>query len=232
VIDVDVKVQGDLNDTSFNPGEIIVGELTGLVLKVVKTPFKLLGGLVGIKGDDLSVVTFEAGSDSLRSPEVAKLKGLETAMVERPEVKIEIEGRAFRAQDTRGLQSAWLEGKLLALWQADRRYQDYLEKHPEDDRARSSVPLSERERLVRELYEREVGSKPPGDDLDAARRALRESHPVEDDELMELARRRAEGVRAQLLASGQVSEERVTVEDVKVEAGKDQAIRVQLKIRD
>ncbi len=223
-IDLNVDVHGNLGDTGFDVGKIILGELTRLAVKVVTLPFNLLGKLVGIEGDALGWVSFRAGSDSLSSPEVAKLEKLETSLLERPEVRLAIEGRAFRSQDTFAMQDAWLESRLLAVWREDGATDV-------DAGDQVHIPLEERDGLILEVYRREIGSG-AGDLTPAeAREQLRATFVVTDEDLKALAQRRAGHILDKLLLSGRLDGERVRLGDTSVKAEDDLPVQSVFKIQ-
>ena len=223
-IDLNVAVHGNLGDTNFNVGKIILGELTGLAVKVVTLPFNLLGKVVGIEGDALGWVSFRAGDDSLSSPELAKLEMLETSLLERPEVRLEIEGRAFRNQDTYALQDTWLESRLLAVWLEDGVTSTA-------DSSSVHIPLEERDRLIMEVYRREIGPGPGDLSPDAAREQLHATFTVTDEDLQTLAQRRAQHILDKLLLSGRLDGERVRMGDPSVKTADDQSVQCVFKIR-
>ncbi len=51
-IDVDLPVEGDVNDPKFRIGGVIVKALVNLLTKIVTAPFALLGKLVGFGGGE------------------------------------------------------------------------------------------------------------------------------------------------------------------------------------
>ncbi|MCD4804949.1 MAG: DUF748 domain-containing protein, partial [Desulfobacterales bacterium] len=55
-IDIDLPVQGDLNDPEFSYGRIVVNALVNLITKIVSSPFDMLAGLIGGDGEGLSFV--------------------------------------------------------------------------------------------------------------------------------------------------------------------------------
>lgn len=64
-IDIQLPVQGDLNNPEFSVMPIVWQTLRNLVLRAAQAPFKFIAGLVGGSDVDLSQVQFAAGSDEL-----------------------------------------------------------------------------------------------------------------------------------------------------------------------
>jgi hypothetical protein len=77
---------------------IVWQTLRNLVLRAAQAPFKFIGGLVSGGGsEDLGNVSFAAGSSELSSDAQASLDKLASALKERPELRLEIEGTAAQA---------------------------------------------------------------------------------------------------------------------------------------
>ncbi len=92
VIDIDLPVEGDVNDPEFKIGGVIWQAFTGIITKIVSAPFKLLGNLVGIDSEDFGQFEFLAGRADLTPPELEKIVKLQEALQQRPELKVEISG--------------------------------------------------------------------------------------------------------------------------------------------
>ena len=116
VIEIDVPVSGDLNDPEFSFGRVIGRALFNIVTKLVTSPFSILGGLVpGGAEMDLSQVAFVPGSASLDDRGLEVLKILATALMERPNLNLEIVGRAGGAEEIVRLKQLKLENALREL---------------------------------------------------------------------------------------------------------------------
>lgn len=110
-IDLSVDVSGDVNDPSFNVGEIVLKSLSNIIVKAVTSPFTLLASLVDTT-DDLDKVIFENGSNQLAKTEQSKLDSLAKALAQRPEIKLNIKGSYDANLDKKALQSSVLNSKL------------------------------------------------------------------------------------------------------------------------
>src|SRR5690606_5333909 len=64
-IDIELPVQGNLNDPQFSVMPIVWQTLRNLVLRAAQAPFNFIAGLVGGSDADLSQVRFAAGSSEL-----------------------------------------------------------------------------------------------------------------------------------------------------------------------
>jgi uncharacterized protein involved in outer membrane biogenesis len=114
VIDVDLPVEGDVNDPEFKIGGVVWKAIAGLITKVVSAPFRLLGNLIGIESEDLGTFQFLAGRTDLTPPELEKIGQLRQALEQRPELIVEISGVYDTDIDTPVLQYFELRNELLA----------------------------------------------------------------------------------------------------------------------
>ncbi len=113
VITLDLPVSGSIDDPTFKIGPIIWKLVVGLITKIVTAPFALLGSLFG-GGPQLAYIDFPAGSAMLTDTEAKKLPQLAKALVERPQVKLDIPLHTISASDDEALEKAALEQALAA----------------------------------------------------------------------------------------------------------------------
>jgi hypothetical protein len=92
-IDVAVSVQGNVDNPKFKYGHVIRQALINLITKIVTSPFRALGGLMGGKGEKMDAISFYPGSDRLLPPELKKLKTVVEALKKRPRLKLVVQGR-------------------------------------------------------------------------------------------------------------------------------------------
>jgi len=99
VIDMELPVQGNLDDPEFTYGSAVLKALMNLITKTAASPFSALGKLVGGSGEELSHVDFEFGRAVILNDQAEKLKKLALALKERPKLRLEIKGAADRLRD-------------------------------------------------------------------------------------------------------------------------------------
>src|SRR5690606_30788172 len=73
---LDIGVKGNANDPSFEIGKVIKQAVRNRLVKIVQSPFKLLGKLVGSK-EDLGYLPFNSGSSQLLTTATRKLNSLQ-----------------------------------------------------------------------------------------------------------------------------------------------------------
>lgn len=110
-LELDIPITGDLDDPEFGVGRVIGRALLNILEKVATSPFALLGAIVGGGDDQLSELAFGPGSAELTPTEVAKLEKVAKALLDRPALRVSIEGSADPLADAEALGRA----KLAAL---------------------------------------------------------------------------------------------------------------------
>ncbi len=103
-IDIDLPVSGDMNNPDFSYGSIVWKAIGNMITGIVTAPFKFLGSILGIKGEDLKAIDFEHGSYKIISSEFEKFENLDKIMTKRPNIKLEIIGGYNKTIDTQELQ--------------------------------------------------------------------------------------------------------------------------------
>ncbi len=229
VIDLDIPVEGDLNDPEFSLFPIILKVIVNLFVKIITSPFALIGALFG--GDaELSYVSFEAGLDSLAAPERAKLDSLSHALRERPGLTVNIRGVAGTPdrdlmarkevyERIRGVGGSM--DTVLTPRDRDRVLVLYAEQFGEDPMA---------------LVPAQTGGGESGSATDqkahaasAAVRRMTERTRVSDEALRLLAQRRAAHIKDQFVLRGGIEDARLFLQDVSLNAPAD-GTRVRLEL--
>jgi beta-glucosidase-like glycosyl hydrolase len=232
-IDVALPVSGNVDNPEFKYGRVIWKALVNMITKIVTAPFRALGGLFGGKGEQMDAISFEPGSDSLLPPEMEKLKKVIEALEKRPQLKIVVQGRydiktdgkALRAERVKRALAEEMKMKLppdekpgpVAFNTA--KTQRALEKLLEMRAGDQAIDDFETR------YEKETGKKVKRvkpylavfgwESSDTAfYQAMFEElvklEPLPDNDLQDLAQRRAEAIVNELKAAGGLDPSRVT----------------------
>lgn len=202
--DLSVPAYGELDDPKFRIGKVVLAALGNLITRAATSPFALLGG--GDNADAAGQVRYAAGSSTPGAGEADKLAKLAPALLERPQLVVQITGAASAVSDRAALQRAELELRLK---------QEYLASPFRRGQTVDQVVLSadQRQELLATLYQRSTGQRladlavpgaPPGGPAaaEAASAALLATISIDDGALRELARARAQQVKDRLLAAG------------------------------
>ncbi|HSB36770.1 MAG TPA: DUF748 domain-containing protein, partial [Thermoanaerobaculia bacterium] len=215
LIDVDLPIEGSLDDPKFRLGKLIWHVIGNLIGKAATAPFALLGkALGGGKGEEFSSVDFAAGHDALDDAARKKLDALAKALNDRPALKLKATGRFSGEEDLEGLRRLRLERKIKAQKLAD------LVERGEAPASVDAVVIDEKEyaTYLRKAYKKEKFKKPGGflgipKDIPAPEMEslmLANLTPTTDD-LRQLALARANAVKEYLTGPGKVEAGRVFI---------------------
>ena len=111
VIDLGVEVSGDVNDPEFSLGAVIWSTISNIITKAVTAPFSFIAGLAG-SDEELNVIAFDFGTNTLTMEEQEKLKTLGSALETRPKLKLTVDGAVNAPEDSKALALAQFNEKL------------------------------------------------------------------------------------------------------------------------
>ncbi len=98
-IDLGLPVSGSLDDPQFSYGALIWKAIGTVLTKIVTAPFRAIGALLGVSGEKLEGIAFDAGSDRLLPPEREKLQQIAQLLAKRPQLKLSVPGHYSEAAD-------------------------------------------------------------------------------------------------------------------------------------
>jgi uncharacterized protein involved in outer membrane biogenesis/outer membrane protein OmpA-like peptidoglycan-associated protein len=219
-IDIQLPVEGDLNNPQFSVMPIVWQTLRNLVVRAVQAPFNFIAGLAGGSGGpDLSNVTFAAGSSELDATAQGNLDKLAEALKQRPALKLEVEGVAAAASD----------GPLLADKRLKQEYQknyySMLQRRGDkvpSDASQLEVPEDLQPILLEGVYRARLKKQPPAewqqlskDERSAKmRQAVLDSWSDSQLLLRKLGQERATQIKDYLVAKGGLGDDRIYLIDV------------------
>jgi uncharacterized protein involved in outer membrane biogenesis len=226
VIDVNLPISGSLDSPEFSVGGIILRIIINIITRAVTSPFALLGAAFGGgSGGELSYIEFDYGRSNLSQSAEAKIKSIATAMNNRPALKLDISGRVDPVNDLEGLKQTSIERKVKAQKMKDLVRQGAAPKSVDD----VQVDKAEYERYLKAAYGDESFAKPRNviglaKDLPVAEMEslMLKNAQATDDDLRNLANRRAQTVQNRLLATEQVSADRLSIVGAKPVSSEDQ----------
>ncbi|WP_291994773.1 DUF748 domain-containing protein [Candidatus Accumulibacter sp. ACC003] len=216
-IDINLPVAGSLDDPEFSIGGLLGNLIGNLLVKVVTSPFALLGSLFG-GGEELSNVEFDFGQSTITPAAQKRLETLAKALLDRPALKLAVGGHADPEADPEGLKRARLNRKLQELKAAGGKKRDGKDPLA----ATVDIGADEYPVLLEKVYRAEDFEKPrnmvglvktlPADEME---KLILANSVVDDSDLRALAEQRAQVVRDWLLAQ-QVPAERVFLRPAKI----------------
>lgn len=214
-ISIELPVTGDLNNPQFSVMPIVWQTLRNLVLRAAQAPFKFIGGLIAGGGsEDLGTVAFAPGSSELTGDAQSSLDKLASALKERPELRLEIEGTSAQSSD----------GPLIAQQRLDREYQatwyKILQRRGDKVPANASMLVvddSDKPAMLEGIYRTRLKQQPPaeweqlGRDERTAklREAVIKSWAESAALLRTLGQERASSIKDYLVDKGKLEDDRV-----------------------
>ncbi len=225
-IDLDLPVSGSLDDPQFRVGPIVWKMFVNLLGKVATAPFALLGSLFG-SGEESRFVEFAPGSADLDAAMRERLAGVRQALVDRPELRLELPLATDAARDGEVLRDrAWQRelGEIAPpALRADRgRYLKLLTTRYAAGGADPAPLLASLEAADRDaLRELSIAT------LEAR---LRAAVPITAADLETLARARATAVQDALLQSGEIDPVRVFITQPAPATTAGDAVRLELAL--
>lgn len=213
-ISLGLPVSGSLDDPQFSYGALVWKALANVLGKVVTSPFRALGAMLGIDGDKLDKLAFDAGSAELQPPEREKLNHVATLLAKRPTLSLQVRGD-YNPQADREAIREWRLRRAVAQ-QTGRT----LAADEDPGPISSSEPAARAalEKLYRQRYGAEAlaalslraskaaSSPTEGDAHRLMLRGLLEAEVVDDALLRALGTQRAEAIRRELLVQRVASE--------------------------
>jgi hypothetical protein len=212
VIDLELPVEGSLDDPDFHYGGIVWKALLNVIGKIVTSPFTLIGSLFGGGEQDLSFVAFQPGAVGPDEAARKKIEVLAKSLQERPDLSLEVEGTADPATDGAALKKLALERLICAT-----KAKSLAAKNPDLDPEAVVVAPEERAHWLAEAFEaafpspKETSGKtkspaPPAGEME---QRLLGTLTVNPNQLRELADRRTKALVKLLLEGGKVESSRV-----------------------
>ena len=119
-IDLNIPLTGSLSDPQFSVGGLVAQAIINLLTKAIASPFTLIGSMFGA-GEELSNVEFDHGYATLTPSAVQRLENLSKALIDKPDLNIEIMGTVDPEQDIEGLKHANIDRKVRALKRQEMR---------------------------------------------------------------------------------------------------------------
>jgi uncharacterized protein involved in outer membrane biogenesis len=211
-IHLDIPVYGSLDDPQFSVAGVIWTVIKNLLVKAATSPFALIGAMLGGVDEDFSNVSFELGSARLSPPEKNKLLRMAQALVDRPNLEVEVSGFIDPDNDAEGYRREQLSMQIKRL-----KYLELLKELPEGtDEEDVTVTAEEYPDFLWQVYSKADFPKPrnfigmtkklPEAEME---KLLYANTLVTQDHLSALAQTRALTVQNFLIEEGQLARERI-----------------------
>ncbi len=241
VIDLDIPVNGTLDDPKFRLGPIIWKVFVNILEKAVTAPFALLGALFG-GGPDLQFVDFQPGAADLDPAGADKARAMVKALTERPQLKIDVPIAWVTDLDRPALTDAKFMAQVRDA-QSDKSSRKKAAAGASDHEQLDPAAKAE---LLTQVYAKVVGGSPKFPDsvtaiktkpeqaaakADFLSQALRERITVDESDLRALGEQRAMAVQQALLTDTQIDPARVFLVANDKAKAQDGRVRLELSLK-
>jgi uncharacterized protein DUF748 len=241
VIDLNIPVNGTLDDPKFRLGPVIWKVFVNILEKAVTAPFALLGSLFG-GGPDLQFIDFSPGVSGLDPAAQDKTRAIVKALNERPQLKIEVPIAEVDELDRPALIEAQFSAQLREAQSGKSGAKNSAAAAPEFEAMDPAAKVA----LLTKVYSKALGGEPkyPEEitgikakpDLAAAKvgflsKALHEHIAVAAADLTALGQQRAVAIQQALLTDSQVAAERVFLVVSDKAKNQDGKVRLELSLK-
>ena len=233
IIDIDMPVEGNVDAPDFKYGALVWKTFGNLILKAVASPFKFLGSMMGIKGDELEYIEFEKGLAIILPPEREKLDKIIKMMIKRPKIDISITPQYDEEQDSWVLKKQKLT-KLIMQKSGVKNAQEHQNSVNIDileDIYTSLAPNKDPKLIKKELSKKYKGEILNRYYLNKLYEESTKLQKLTTTELSDLAHKRANLIKEYLVNNGGINMKRVKIKKIKsVSKEKDNWVKSKLEI--
>ncbi|PHQ64660.1 MAG: hypothetical protein COB99_08505 [Sulfurimonas sp.] len=233
VIDINMPVEGNIDAPDFKYGALVWKTFGNLIIKAVASPFRFLGSMMGLDGEELEFVEFEPGLMTILPPEKEKLDNIAKLMVKRPKISLNIVPQYDEVQDS------WIlkQQKLIAMIikksgvKNKQKQQNSMNIDLLEDVYKELAPkkkVSDIQKVLKKTYK--------GDALERAYqntlvKEMTQMQPLTQEELQDLASKRADIVKEYLVNLRGLNANRIVLKAVQnVEEEKESWVRTKMEI--
>jgi hypothetical protein len=214
VIDIDMPVEGDVDNPKFRWGGVVWKAFVNLLTKAVTAPFNLIGALLGVEGETLKKVPFEPGRAEIDAVSRERLDLLAKALTKRPRLAITVRGSYDGKHDGRALRRRALIQEVLgsdaeATVGAEEALVPGLLEPLYEKRLGGEALAKLKEEVASTDADEETQKRIYGEKLIEA---MIETQPLPADALDVLAQARARAVRSYLMVNHAVEAGRIKEE--------------------
>lgn len=233
VIDIDLPIEGNIDEPDFKYGTLVWKTLGNLVAKAVASPFSFLGSMLGFDGDKLKSIEFEAGLSNILAPEKEKLDTVAKIMKKRPKLVLSITSAYDETIDKYALAKSKIDTLIMketGIEDANNAKElitiDVLEDIYEDLKDDDGL-----EKIEDNLSKQYSGDEFDAAYLSAAYEACISAQSVSKEELENLAKARADNLVNYLTTKKTIASNKVVKNKIiKLQDSADNIVKTKLQI--
>ncbi len=230
MIDVNIPVQGNVNAPEFSVGHLVWQAVKTLLSNVVTAPFRVLGALLGI--ENMDAIAFVPGESALPPEGDEQLAKIADYLAKHPKAKLVIHGTYDLSVDATELARAMADKAIL---EASGIKVVAGEPLPLPNLTDPKVKAGLKTAYGAQVGQIKLGQRlltlPDNADRDnQLRQELIQSYKVTDGQLKQLADKRAEAMKARLVAVDAKLSERVSIGDTETVSSDGAGIPIKVEI--
>lgn len=222
-IDINMPVSGDMDNPEFSYGSVIWGAVGNMITGIITAPFRFLGAMLGVDGDELKSIDFDKGSYDIISTEHEKLANLQKILEKRPAIKLTVIGGYDEVYDIQALQKQ----KFTLIIKEELKKVKTDKKATKTDTYGIVLQKLYSAKFTPKEYEKKkknmlVDKKGKKIKLDIVafntilQKALLKEVQVSQKELIYLANQRANSIKTTLVEEYKIDETRITITTPKI----------------
>ncbi|MBL0708740.1 MAG: DUF748 domain-containing protein [Sulfurimonas sp.] len=218
IIDIDMPVEGNVDEPNFKYGALVWKTLGNLIVKAVASPFKFLGSMMGIDGDKLEYLLFEVGSSTLLPQEREKLDNIAKLMLKRPKISLKITPQYDAKQDLWMLKREKFIAMLVKESGAKNEKEQESAMNIEllQDMYKSMAPTKDASSIEKALAKKYEGKVLLQKHIKTLAKEITSMQDVGVNKLNELANKRASLIVEYLVKTKSIDSKRVFVKKIQI----------------
>ena len=230
MIDVNIPVQGNVNAPEFSVGHLVWQAVKTLLSNVVTAPFRVLGALLGI--ENMDAIAFVPGESALPPEGDEQLAKIADYLAKHPKAKLVIHGTYDPSIDATELARAMADKAILEASGIKVVAGEPLPlPNLTDPKVMAGLKTAYGAQVGRIKLGQRLLTLPDNADRDnQLRQELIQSYKVTDDQLKQLADKRAEAMKARLVAVDAKLAERVSIGDAETVSSDGAGIPIKVEI--
>ena len=213
MIDVNIPVKGNVNEPEFSVGHLVWQAVKTVLANVVTAPFRALGAMLGIENVD--AIAFVPGESALPPDGDEQLSKIAELLAKRPKSKLVIHGTYDPSVDAAELARAMADKAIL-----EASGLKVVEGEPlpmpnlTDPKVKAGLKSAYGAQVGRIKLGQRLLTLPDNAERDTQlRQELIQSYKIDDNQLKQLASRRANAVKAKLINVDPKLADRISIGD-------------------
>jgi len=225
VIDIELPIEGNLDNPDFKYGAVVWNTLTNLITKAVSSPFRFLGSMLGLDTDKLGSLHFAYAKAEITPPEREKLDTIAKIMKKRPKILLSLTPVYDEVADKQALQREKLFAQLSEKTPNAEILEEIYSTARDDDKIEQLKEKLHQEYKDEDAFQRAY--------TQALIQLCSEIQSVSIEELEALAKARATAVKKYLMKKGIILTRIVVkhTEHVKSEAKEGVAMPLSIEVQ-